>query len=203
MSDPNLTTAAPQSSARERILFAAHDLFYRDGVRATGVDRVIAAAGVAKLTFYRHFPSKDDLVRAFLAHRHERWMNWFADALARHRAEQTDIERAGDPLAPLLRALEDWLRDPEFRGCAFINVVAELGGAFPETRAIAAAHKQEMTAAIATLLDGRRDAAQAAEAASLAFDGAVVRAQAGGASASAALDGLALALRSIANVKKA
>eukprot|EP01031_Cornospumella_fuschlensis_P009142 gene9142-11228_t len=52
--------------ARDRILVTAHDLFYRDGIRATGIDRIIAESGVAKLTFYRHFPSKDELVKAFL-----------------------------------------------------------------------------------------------------------------------------------------
>ena len=60
-------------SARDRILRTAHDLFYRDGIRATGIDRVIAESGVAKLTFYRHFPSKNDLIRAYLDYRHQRW----------------------------------------------------------------------------------------------------------------------------------
>ena len=79
----------PSLPARERILLAAHELFYRDGLRATGVDRVIAAAGVTKVTFYRHFPAKDELIRAFLAYRHERWMDWFQAALARHQAAQS------------------------------------------------------------------------------------------------------------------
>ena len=77
-----LSTTRPP---RERILHAAHDLFYRDGIRATGIDRVIAESGVAKVTFYRQFASKDELVLAFLALRHERWMAWFEDALARRR----------------------------------------------------------------------------------------------------------------------
>ena len=72
--------------ARERILVTAHELFYRDGLRATGIDRIIAESGVAKLTFYRHFPSKDALIRTFLDYRHERWMAWFVDALGRHGA---------------------------------------------------------------------------------------------------------------------
>src|SRR6218665_2250806 len=63
--------------ARDRILVTAHQLFYRDGIRATGIDRIIAESGVAKLTFYRHFPSKDDLVLAFLDYRHDRWLAWF------------------------------------------------------------------------------------------------------------------------------
>jgi AcrR family transcriptional regulator len=57
-------------SARDRILRTAHDLFYADGLRATGIDRVIAEAGVTKVTFYRHFPSKNDLILAYLNLRH-------------------------------------------------------------------------------------------------------------------------------------
>ena len=78
--------AAPLS-ARDRILGTAHDLFYRDGIRATGIDRLIAESGVTKVTFYRHFPSKNDLVRAFLDLRHARWMAWFVDALGRRGAD--------------------------------------------------------------------------------------------------------------------
>jgi len=93
-------TEAPASAARERILHTAHDLFYRDGIRATGIDRMIAESGVAKLTFYRHFPSKNDLVLAFLDHRHARWMEWFEGALRRH----------GGHTRALVPALAEWLR---------------------------------------------------------------------------------------------
>ena len=80
----NAEDHTPELSARERILLTAHDLFYSDGVRATGIDKVIAEARVTKVTFYRHFPSKNDLIRAYLDYRHERWMSWFKDALNRH-----------------------------------------------------------------------------------------------------------------------
>lgn len=60
--------------ARQRVLLTAYRLFYRDGIRATGIDRVIAESGTTKATFYRHFPSKNDLVSAYLVHRHDRWM---------------------------------------------------------------------------------------------------------------------------------
>ena len=73
-------------SARERILHTAYRLFYRDGIRATGIDAVIADARVTKVTFYRHFPSKDALIIAFLELRHHRWMQWFREALTRHAA---------------------------------------------------------------------------------------------------------------------
>ncbi len=82
------STAAP--SARDRILTTADRLFYATGVRAVGVDRVIAEAGVAKMTFFRHFPTKDDLVVAFLEQREQA----SRAELTRIRAEQPDGPRA-------------------------------------------------------------------------------------------------------------
>jgi AcrR family transcriptional regulator len=162
-------------SARERILSTAHDLFYRDGIRATGIDKLIAESGVAKLTFYRHFPSKDALVCEFLDYRHARWMAWFVDALQRHGGAP------GAGLAPLAAAMAEWFADPLFRGCAFINAVAEVGGSLPQAVAIAQAHKQAMVKAIAELLPKGRQRMAQAEAAALAVDGAIVRAQMAGA----------------------
>lgn len=157
----------PTSAARERILRAAHDLFYRDGIRATGVDRVIAESGVAKLTFYRHFPSKNDLVLAFLDHRHERWMAWFTAALQRH----------GGKASALVPALREWFASPEFRGCAFINSVGELGATLPEVNSITRRHKQDMSDAIAALLPPGRRRRQLAADLATAVDGAIIRAQ--------------------------
>lgn len=177
--------------ARERILVTAHDLFYRHGIRATGIDRVIAEAGVAKLTFYRHFPGKDELVRAFLDYRHSRWMAWFVDALGRHGAQP---ERG---LAPVVAALEEWFGEPPFRGCAFINAVAEVGASLPDANAIARRHKLDMEAVIAELLPAGPRRAARAQAAALAVDGAIVRAQMQ--DAKAALQGLAQLLGPLEN----
>lgn len=172
MSTNDSTTATP--GARERILGTAHDLFYREGIRATGIDRVIAESGVAKLTFYRHFPSKNDLVLAFLNHRHARWMAWFEDALARH---------GGTPTA-LVPALREWFGSDAFRGCAFINSVAELGGAVPGVNDITRRHKADMARAIARLLPAALAKSSAyrqrrllATDLAIAVDGAIIRAQ--------------------------
>lgn len=167
-------------SARERILVTAHDLFYRDGIRATGVDRIIAQSGVAKLTLYRHFASKDDLVRAFLDYRHARWMAWFVDALGRHGATP------GSGLAPLATALSEWFADPAFRGCAFINAVTEVGASVEGVQQVAARHKQDMVDVIAALLHGGTQREARAQAAALAVDGAIVRAQMGDAAGATA-----------------
>jgi AcrR family transcriptional regulator len=184
--------------ARERILLTAHDLFYADGIRATGIDRVIAASGVTKVTFYRHFPSKDDLVRAFLDHRHARWMAWFVDALGRRGAH----ERAGNAGALLLLAdvMAEWFADPAFRGCAFINAVAEVGGSVEGAAERAREHKREMVEVIAGLLPAALPARMAlAQAAALGVDGAIVKAQMGGAApAREAVDDLRRLLEALA-----
>ena len=159
--------AKSPSAARDRILSTAHDLFYRYGVRATGIDRVIADSGVTKVTFYRHFPSKNDLVCAFLEYRHQRWLSWFNDALAHH----------GQDIHALVPALTEWFQKKEFRGCAFINTVGELAGDLPQVVDIARRHKDDMTTVIANLLPPSRQRNELSSAIAVAIDGAIVRAQ--------------------------
>jgi AcrR family transcriptional regulator len=168
MKNTRPSSQAPQNfSARERILYSAHELFYQDGIRATGIDRLIAASGVTKVTFYRHFPSKDDLTREFLEYRHHHWIAWFRDALFRHGATAKAI----------VPTLAEWLNEEGFRGCAFINSVSELGVSMPEIAVITREHKQEMVAAIAGVLAPSRQRRQDAHAIALAIDGAIVQAQ--------------------------
>lgn len=155
------------ASARDRILTAAQRLFYQQGIRATGVDRVIAEAGVTKVTFYRHFPAKNQLIAAALEQRHQRWMQGFQQALA-----QTPLLRDALPAA-----LKSWLSEADFRGCAFINASAELGDSLPEVSALIRQHKQEMADAIAFRLapTARGKTGQIM----LLAEGAIVRAQRG------------------------
>ena len=153
--------------ARERILLTAHDLLYRDGIRATGIDAVIELAGVTKVTFYRHFKSKNDLIVAYLEYRHERWMSWFTAALQRH----------GGTLQALVPTMAEWFRSPEYRGCAFINGVSEIAPALPQVTEITRRHKAEMQQAIAALLPDARRRQSAARSLALVIDGSIVQAQ--------------------------
>jgi AcrR family transcriptional regulator len=109
---------ATTSEARERLLATASALFYRDGIRAVGVERILAEAPATRATFYRHFPSKEDLVVAYL-----RGFD------ARTRAEIQGITGAASSPADALRAigaaLADSLSAPGFRGCAFLKAAAE------------------------------------------------------------------------------
>ncbi|MCP9460515.1 MAG: TetR/AcrR family transcriptional regulator [Nitrospira sp.] len=158
-------------SARDRILRTVHDLFYRDGIRATGIDRVIAEAGVTKMTFYRHFPSKNDLIMAYLEHRHRLWMNWLAVALERHRRRGRRVEKR------LVAVFQEWFESEEFRGCAFLNAVVEMAGVLPEVADIAKRHKDAVAEVIAPLLPESPDRQDRAQAIVVVLDGAILRAQ--------------------------
>lgn len=119
-------TPPPQISAdattgvRGRILAAAYALFSRHGIRAVGVDAIIQQSGVAKMTLYRHFPSKEDLVLAFLNQRETLWTTGWLRAEIARRAE-TPRER----LLVLFDVFSEWFRMPGFEGCSFINVMLE------------------------------------------------------------------------------
>ncbi len=108
-------------SARERILDTAYDLFSRHGTRAVGVDRIIAECGIAKMTLYRNFPSKDELILAFLERREERWTRAWLQAEAQRRGS-TPAER----LLAIFDTFADWFGQEDFEGCSFINVMIEI-----------------------------------------------------------------------------
>lgn len=165
------TMRGQEQSARERILLTAHDLFYRDGIRATGIDRIIKQAHVTKVTFYRHFPSKNDLVAAYLDYRHEQWMNWFIAAIA------SAPQSSEFPLGPVVLTLKEWFETQDYRGCAFINGVVELDGVGTWVAEVSLRHKQDMVSAIAALLPPGKERAGIAQAAAMAIDGAIIRVQ--------------------------
>lgn len=162
-----------QPSARERILDTAKRLFYRDGLRATGIDRIVAESGVAKMSLYRHFPSKDDLIAAFLDWRHEHWMAWFTAAVEARLAEGTGLAAVAD-------ALGEWFGQDDFRGCAFINAVAETGATDdPRHRDLAVAHKRALERYLGEVAARLHLVApdQVAQETMLCVEGMIVRAQ--------------------------
>ncbi|MCD2166137.1 TetR/AcrR family transcriptional regulator [Comamonas koreensis] len=168
---PSAKSSSDALPPRERILVAAHALFYQEGIRATGVDRIIEQACVSKVTFYRQYPSKDELIRAYLEYRHGMWMSWFETSL-RHALGQG--ESAAQALSTTLRG---WFSRADFRGCAFLNAAAELGSSDPEILKVVRQHKQEMASVLDSLLTG--DATPVGPALSLVIDGAIVHAQMG------------------------
>lgn len=109
-----------RQDARERILEAAYHLFAHQGTRAVGVDAIIEKSGVAKMTLYRHFKSKQDLVLAFLERREALWTgDWLIREVSSRAADPKDR------LLAIFDAYHDWFQIEDFEGCAFVNVLLE------------------------------------------------------------------------------
>ncbi|MEU9790410.1 TetR/AcrR family transcriptional regulator [Streptomyces sparsogenes] len=154
------------TNARDRLLQAAEDLFYAEGIHAVGLERLLAVSGVGRASLYRHFSGKDDLVTAVLQRRDEHWRAWLE---ARVEA------RGGGPLA-VFDALAEGAEEEGFHGCAFINAMAETGDPGSEVHRLAAAHKRSVTAYVRGLLTrtGHPRAEELADEFALLMDGAIV-----------------------------
>jgi AcrR family transcriptional regulator len=137
-----------RADPRTRILDSAAELYYTQGLRQVGMDQLCAAAGVSLKRLYREFPSKDQLIEAYLDRRSRHWL-----AAARGAA-------TGDTAADRVEALFGWLghqvAEPDFRGCPFGNAVGELGGGSPGVAAIVHRHKTAWRALLAETVAGHR-----------------------------------------------
>ncbi len=160
------------SEARQRILETADRLFYAEGVRAVGIDRIIAEAEVAKMSLYKHFPSKDDLILAVLQYREGKVLEFFGAAMERH------AKRTKDKLRAFFAALKDWFESPGFRGCAFQNAAVELADPTHAGTQFVKEHKRRFQAFLAGLVEEAvgKGAAKVAPAVGLLVEGAIVTA---------------------------
>ncbi|MFD5466678.1 TetR/AcrR family transcriptional regulator [Kitasatospora sp. NPDC127059] len=136
-----------QVDPRTRILDAAEELFYGQGVQAVGMDAVRAASGMTMRRVYQQFPSKDELVEAYLRRRDARWRA----SLAVHVARTGGTPR--DQLLSVFDWLGGWFAEPGFRGCAFVNAFGELGAGIPAVAAAARHHKAEFAGYLAGLAE--------------------------------------------------
>lgn len=108
-----------KESAKERIVSVAFDLFYQEGIRAVGIDRIIEESGVAKASFYRNFPTKDQLIVAYLERRSETRL----EAIEEVKRQFPDSPK--EQLYALLEELVERMKSPHFRGCSFMNAIVE------------------------------------------------------------------------------
>ncbi|HZZ47108.1 MAG TPA: helix-turn-helix domain-containing protein [Pseudonocardia sp.] len=137
---PEQASAGPRagvrgrSEARERLLATASGLFYGEGIRAVGVERILAEAAVTRATFYRHFPSKEELVLAYL-----RGVDGQTRAGVQSAVDATSS--AGEALREIGSALADALARPEFRGCAFLKAAAEFSDPEDPVRKLVLEHR--------------------------------------------------------------
>jgi AcrR family transcriptional regulator len=123
-----------RSEARERLLATATRLFYSEGIKGVGVDRIVSAAGTTLATFYRHFPSKQDLVVAYLETIHE--------GLAERAAAMTDRDQGRDLVRAIGAEVIAEVKHEGFRGCAFINAASEFEDPASPVRRVVADHRR-------------------------------------------------------------
>jgi AcrR family transcriptional regulator len=163
------------AGARERILDASYELFSQRGIRAVGVNEVIERAGVATATLYRHFPSKDELVLAFLQLREQRWTKDFVEAGA--------ISRGSDPeqrLLAIFDVFDEWFHREDFEACSFINVMLEMGPLHSAGRA-SVCHLEQIRSIVRRLAEeaGLRDAESLARSFHILMKGSIIAATEG------------------------
>lgn len=167
-----MTSTAPvRAPARERLLAAANELFYAEGINSVGIDRVIDHAGVAKASLYANFRSKEELVRAYLESRHEARKARMLERIGCHRSSRERVLAVFDSVA-------ETMAKPGFRGCPFVRAAAELPGDGPakDVNVLARGWLRELFLALLREA-GVRNAPALAQQFVLLFDGAVIAAQ--------------------------
>lgn len=162
-------------TAKERLLAAAAETFYDFGINGTGIDTIIATAGVAKMSLYNNFASKEDLVLAYLDMRHQEWMNLYRKRVAKTRSPKQGIAAVFDAY---IDHAEMAYRHG-FRGCGILNAAAELPVGAPG-REVVRKHKEEVESLIASHLHdlglSKVEVKSLAEQLSFLLEGAMARA---------------------------
>jgi AcrR family transcriptional regulator len=159
-----------EASARERILGTARELFYREGIRAIGVDTVVERSGVSKTSLYRLFESKDALIAAVAVEQDRSFWAWW---------DRMEEQHADDPralLGALLAGVAKRIAHPAFRGCPFLNLATEFPDDNHPGRLVARGNKEEMRARLAAIVGkiGVRDPNRTASQIALMINGAYV-----------------------------
>jgi AcrR family transcriptional regulator len=160
--------------AKQRILDTANELFYGDGIRVVGIDRLISVSSVTKATFYKHYGSKDALILRYIRGRHE----------AMREEISTLVEETPDAEVALRAIVADLVAKipaPGFRGCAFLNAAAEFPDPMHPVREVVTTHREWYTDVVAGLLSriGHPMPGDGADEFLLAVDGAQVGGYAG------------------------
>ena len=137
-------TMSPDAAQRS-VLRAADELFYAHGISGVVMSDIRDASGVSMRRLYALYPSKNELVAAWLTDRHDTWMAWFASSVERH------VSGGADPVLATFDAIAEWVTSPGYRGCAFINSLAETSDIDDTHRTIIAAHKRDLVEHLAQL----------------------------------------------------
>ncbi len=149
--------------ARTALVEAADAMFYRDGVAGVTMADIRSRSGVSLRRMYALFPAKSDLVTGWLEHRHETWMSWFSDAI------EAGVRAGTTPIDAIFETLAIWLEETSYRGCGFLNTLAETAELTAEQHQVIRNHKQ-------TLIDLVADYTNDPAALAVLIDGAIVQA---------------------------
>ncbi len=165
------------TTPKEKLFQTAARLFYQHGYRAIGVDTIAAESGIGKMTLYRHYPSKDELIVAFLRASNEEFWEYYARSTA-------DAPGAREKLAAFFVSLQAYVTSPACYGCPFINMASEYPAADHPGHQVALEHKQAVRAHFSQLAQeaGARQPEALANALSMLMDGAYIAARLFGAS---------------------
>ena len=135
----------PIDESRRCVLRAAGELFYAHGISGVVMSDIRDASGVSMRRLYAMYPSKSELVAAWLTDRHDTWMAWFASSVERH------VAGGADAVLATFDSIAEWVSAPGYRGCAFINSLAETSEIDDSHRTIIAAHKRDLIEHLAAL----------------------------------------------------
>ncbi|GGB21279.1 TetR/AcrR family transcriptional regulator [Agarivorans gilvus] len=141
-----------RKSKREHLVEAAQQLFYREGIKGTGIDAVLEHAGISKRTLYNHFKSKDELVIATLQRRDDEFLNMIKTGVNKFASQQQGNALFAKPLA-FFDAIEEWTKSPQFSGCMFINASAEYPRQDHPVHVICTMHKRLVIQYLEELLE--------------------------------------------------
>jgi AcrR family transcriptional regulator len=163
-------SANKHPSKRDQLIDTALRLFAEHGYRATGIDTILKEAGIAKMTLYHHFKSKDELIEAALRRRDEEWRAWFKGRVE----ERAQTSRAR--LLAIFDVLEEWFRRRDYHGCSFCQAATEFRDPENAIHKLAAEHKRILHDYVERLAEGAgvRDPVKVADQVSVLIDGAVI-----------------------------
>ncbi|NKB71247.1 MAG: TetR family transcriptional regulator [Candidatus Latescibacteria bacterium] len=166
---PNAKRESEVDQVRERLLQAANELFYKEGVQAVGIDRILRHAGAAKASLYTHFQSKDELVAAYLDRRGAQWRQQVLEELEK---------KGGSPrqrLLLLFDLLATWTCSREFRGCPFINITGELSAPDHPAHAVTRRYRDWLRKLVGRLVaeTGLEEVEQTTQSIVILYDGAL------------------------------
>lgn len=171
-----MTSQNLSGDSSTKILETASRLFYEQGYHVTGINQLIAEAGVAKASFYHHFSSKEELCIAYLHKRHQDWFSWLQQEVEQNEDDQ-------ERLLSLFTFLERWLPDSNFRGCAFLNIASEFPSPDSKIRLLVVNHKNALQDYIRQLVDRlnisteKNSTTMLAHVIHLLFEGAITKSQ--------------------------